>query len=505
MDKSNSAALSPQRILVNALSLVAVVVASLLLWNSWFQPPPQTQLDLLQTNLSIQAARTLDDPDYQPLAQALLGNDVFELATQRYQQATADLNKQVARIQPGSSDRLASSELEEVADQAPVGTQQQTLATELDQLRLQTGLLVIYTTDQLSEAQTYWTSIQTPRLIPVSNSIQGLWDHPQRILPDTETEIRTHLEGWFEAIALQRLYSLQQRADALNALNQDQNQVAISALIRLAIVGGIPVVGIVLGLGILLGWVIWWLRTKPAMIAPQWSIPWTWVEIQGVMTGWFLGFLLLGILVPQIYIAALNISPANLTYWQQAIALLLNYGSGALMGLSLIYWAVRSYRPLPADLFRIKWLDPWPLWSLAGYLAAMPLVLIASAITQWLLSQGGGGNPLLPLILDSQGWGPRVIFFVVVSVCAPLFEETLFRGFLLPSLNRYLPLWGSLLLSSVVFAIAHLNFSDLLPLTVLGLVLGGIYSQTRNLLAPMLLHSFWNAGSLVALLILGSA
>ena len=50
-----------------------------------------------------------------------------------------------------------------------------------------------------------------------------------------------------------------------------------------------------------------------------------------------------------------------------------------------------------------------------------------------------------------------------------------------------------------------LNLSDLLPLTMLGVVLGVVYSHSRNLLAPILLHSLWNTGSLVTLLVLGGA
>ncbi len=97
------------------------------------------------------------------------------------------------------------------------------------------------------------------------------------------------------------------------------------------------------------------------------------------------------------------------------------------------------------------------------------------------------------------------MFLAVVSVCAPVFEEVLFRGFWLPTLSRYLPMGAAILLSAFTFALAHLNLSDLLPLTMLGVVLGVVYSHSRNLLAPILLHSLWNTGSLVTLLVLGGA
>ncbi|MGA9377966.1 MAG: CPBP family intramembrane glutamic endopeptidase, partial [Phormidium sp.] len=58
--------------------------------------------------------------------------------------------------------------------------------------------------------------------------------------------------------------------------------------------------------------------------------------------------------------------------------------------------------------------------------------------------------------------------------------------------------------SSLIFAIAHLSLSEVLPLTTLGIVLGVVYTRSRNLLAPIFLHSLWNSGTLISLFILGS-
>jgi membrane protease YdiL (CAAX protease family) len=66
-------------------------------------------------------------------------------------------------------------------------------------------------------------------------------------------------------------------------------------------------------------------------------------------------------------------------------------------------------------------------------------------------------------------------------------------------------MWGAIALSSFIFAIAHLNLSEVLPLTILGMVLGFVYVRSRNLLSSMLLHGIWNSGTLISLMILGSA
>jgi membrane protease YdiL (CAAX protease family) len=96
------------------------------------------------------------------------------------------------------------------------------------------------------------------------------------------------------------------------------------------------------------------------------------------------------------------------------------------------------------------------------------------------------------------------IICITAAIAAPLFEELLFRGLLLPSLTSAVPVWGAIALSSVIFAIAHLSLSEVLPLTTLGLVLGFVYARSRNLLSSMLLHSLWNTSTLISLVVLGS-
>ena len=126
-----------------------------------------------------------------------------------------------------------------------------------------------------------------------------------------------------------------------------------------------------------------------------------------------------------------------------------------------------------------------------------------SLLNQQFWQGQGGSNPLLQTVLEENDTIAFTIFFLTAAIAAPLFEEVLFRGFLLPSLTRYIPVWGSIVASSLIFAAAHLSLSEVLPLTVLGAVLGFIYTRSRNLLAPMLLHSAWNSVTMIGLFLLG--
>ena len=95
-----------------------------------------------------------------------------------------------------------------------------------------------------------------------------------------------------------------------------------------------------------------------------------------------------------------------------------------------------------------------------------------------------------------------ILFYVaVVSFVAPIWEEFIFRGFLLPSFTRYFRLDLSILLSSLVFALAHFSTERLIPLTFLGMLMCVVYIRSKNILAPIILHSLWNAFAFVELIV----
>jgi membrane protease YdiL (CAAX protease family) len=97
------------------------------------------------------------------------------------------------------------------------------------------------------------------------------------------------------------------------------------------------------------------------------------------------------------------------------------------------------------------------------------------------------------VLRDAQGWRSWLVLGIATMVIAPIGEELLFRGILYPAIKREgfprLALW----VSSLLFAAIHMNLVAFLPLTFLALVLAWLYEQTGNLLAPIAVHSLFNA------------
>ncbi|MFN7678904.1 MAG: lysostaphin resistance A-like protein [Cyanobacteriota bacterium] len=132
----------------------------------------------------------------------------------------------------------------------------------------------------------------------------------------------------------------------------------------------------------------------------------------------------------------------------------------------------------------------------------LPIVAWVSWLLQQVWSDPGGSNPLLEMVIGSSDAWALLAFALTAVVLAPLFEETLFRGLLLPVLGRHLGGMGAVLVSALMFALAHLSLGELVPLSVLGIGLGLLRWQSGRLAASVCLHAFWNGLTLFNLLLL---
>lgn len=496
-----------KRVILAVLTVLAIVLIGQDLIQSWSQPQFQGQLELYQTKLVLQASEVQGkDANLESARKSLVGDKPLQTAIEQYQEARKAAQKGLVRAQellaaPGTDDRALT---------ATVTKLERTIA-ELD-LRL--GILQVKQ-NQIQPALDTWKGVIQPAspeaLSQTAAVLSGLWSDPPRLLPDAEPIIRKNLDGWFRYRALTQLYPLQERQAALQTIATEEQQAAETALSKLVIVGGLPILSCLIGVGILLFLMGQRLvRGKQSILSldaiADWATPWSWETIWEVL---IFGFFLVGQILLPIAIglvqSVFRFNPSGLGERSQAFYILSNYLLLSAGGLGVLFLCLKPFLPLPADWFRVRWFSKWPLWGIGGYFAALPLVILVSLLNQAIWQGQGGSNPILPIALQGKDPVSLVIFFSTAAIAAPIFEEILFRGFLLPSLTRYLPAWGAIVLSSLIFAIAHLSLSEVLPLTVLGMLLGFVYARSGNLLSSMLLHSLWNSGTLLSLFVLGSS
>lgn len=112
--------------------------------------------------------------------------------------------------------------------------------------------------------------------------------------------------------------------------------------------------------------------------------------------------------------------------------------------------------------------------------------IVRQPVIEWLASQ-------------QAGMVQRLILVFLAMFAAPLTEEVLFRGILLPVVCRHVGLAPAVLMVSLLFALVHAHLPSALPLTFMGAGLAAGYALTGNLVTPIVMHSILNTTNILAL------
>ena len=216
-----------------------------------------------------------------------------------------------------------------------------------------------------------------------------------------------------------------------------------------------------------------------------------------VFLSWFLVFLLSGLLVSSLAMSAPIIRP---------ITLPLTYCFHALIGFKMLCWmedvSFASFlkRLMPGAHGKSL---AWGFGFLA--LAVVMVLSVSLAMSPFIQPKEAPQRELMDLVSSIHGVLPLGMLFLTVSVVAPIFEECLFRGVLLPWLgHRLAGLMGerqgwitALLLTSLGFGLIHLQPTAMPVLSTLGLALGMAFLSTGHLGSAILIHGLWNGGVFV--------
>ncbi len=516
-----------RRLILALLTLLAVVNIFDSLNRSFSAPQIQSRLELYQTNLVLRVSdfqAENDNKDFSPTLEGIIGKNPYDTAVKQYQKAKKEAklardnfqNKieslTVANNNDSNLKVISDTEITQKSLQIQQLKQQVTeISRFIDEIDLKTGILWV-TEDKTEEALTIWQKIlnriddREDEYYQTGLVLNNLWQNQPKIIGEAKSIIQNNLDGWFRDRALARLYKIQDNTSSLSLLKTQQQEAANQAIIKLAVISGIPILGGFTGVILFIFLVVQLLLKKETSILAtnsnqSWETPWDWEITWQVI---IVGFFFVGQFVLPLLLGVTGLNPGDSSLRIKALYVFFSYILMAAGGIIVLYLSIKSFLPLPKSWFKFKFKSNWFVWGFGGYLVAIPAVLLISLINQQIWQGQGGSNPLLYLALKAQDKVALAIFFITASIAAPVFEEIMFRGFLLPSLTRYLSVSTSIMISGLLFAIAHLSLSEVLPLATLGIILGIVYTRSRNLLAPMLLHSLWNSGTLLSLFVLGS-
>jgi len=138
---------------------------------------------------------------------------------------------------------------------------------------------------------------------------------------------------------------------------------------------------------------------------------------------------------------------------------------------------------------------PWKKTLLWVFKALGLIVIFNIGLTQLLNWTGelpgfGSQESHVPLF----GTNPLdiALAFLVLVVIAPVIEEIIFRGFILQTLNVKTKTWIASLGAALFFGVAHFEFQVLGVLTLIGLILNGLFLRSRSLIPSIIFHMLNN-------------
>ena len=176
------------------------------------------------------------------------------------------------------------------------------------------------------------------------------------------------------------------------------------------------------------------------------------------------------------------------------------YTAARLLGLGLIIRFVRK-RGVSWKNFGFRGFKPSQ--ALGMIIAASLILLITSSLIFYLLGQAAPGLDIekeQEIVFAGASSIPELVMaFLALVVLAPIVEEVIFRGFMLPAfVRRFGVAWG-VLVTSALFGLAHWQLNVGIITFTMGILLAWIYLRTRSLLPAIMFHSLKN---LVAFLLI---
>ena len=243
-----------------------------------------------------------------------------------------------------------------------------------------------------------------------------------------------------------------------------------------------------------------------AALAVPWTPRQTWIGVGVTLGPWLLLALATLALSSRTPSSSAQLQP--LSPLQDAIGGVLGFGVTAILEATfLVAPLVFALRTRPAGSSAIEALRALGFrrfnWSVAALWVVIAGVLGYAASALYDVVKGPLGLQTNTDALAEQiKIAPLTTLGLLLAgaLVAPACEEVFFRGFLLPGIARAMPIWAAIVVSSLLFGVAHVDLGSFAPLVVIGLLLGVVRYKTRSLWPSIFLHTLNNVAALLALL-----
>ena len=186
------------------------------------------------------------------------------------------------------------------------------------------------------------------------------------------------------------------------------------------------------------------------------------------------------------------------------VSLLVSFDIGGL-GEDVLEFGVLTAGLLIASAVMMRWIekrpfaaiglplgkDMWRGWLQGAVIGAafMALIVVVQTIVGWLRPAADAGTV--------SGWLGMQAGMALMFAVAAAAEELMLRGYAFQVLVEGMGAWPAVIITSVLFALAHLGSPNidaiaLMNIGLAGVILAGVYLRTRSLWVAIGLHWAWN-------------
>lgn len=128
-------------------------------------------------------------------------------------------------------------------------------------------------------------------------------------------------------------------------------------------------------------------------------------------------------------------------------------------------------------------------WGIIGFF----LVLLGQSIGAYIEMTIGieAGSENTASLTEIAKLAP--IMILVIAIIGPILEELVFRRVIFGSLIQVQGFWVSTIVSAIVFAAIHFDFTHIILYTICGLIFAFLYYKTKRLLTSIVAHILLNS------------
>jgi uncharacterized protein len=135
------------------------------------------------------------------------------------------------------------------------------------------------------------------------------------------------------------------------------------------------------------------------------------------------------------------------------------------------------------------------LWSILGFFLVMIAQGVSSVIERFIIGVDTASENTLVLMQVAR---EIPVFLIIITILGPILEELVFRKAIFGSLYKRMNFFFSAIISGVLFAVLHMDFSHLLTYIAAATVFAFLYVETKKIIVPIIVHMSMNTMAVIA-------